>query len=177
MNTNQIAQLLTNYQNDLFQFYNDQNSVFWEKQPQGKWTAGHHLIHLVQSTRPLILGLSLPKFIIKWYYGTSNRPSRSLEEVIKRYNEKLAMVPDGVVSPFSRKMPQSNKEDAAKWQKTFIDLNNKLNRKIQKFSEKDLDTLLVGHPLMGKMTLREILMWNAYHTKHHELVLREKYLG
>jgi hypothetical protein len=50
-----------------------------------------------------------------------------------------------------------------------------LKKKIQKFSEQDLDTLLVAHPLMGKMTLREMLMWNAYHTKHHELVLRDKY--
>jgi DinB superfamily len=176
MNTHQISQLLTNYQNDLFDLYNSQDKSFWEKTPEGKWSAGHHLIHLVQSTRPLLLGLSLPNFVIKWYYGTSNRPSRSLEEVIQRYQEKLAMVSDGVVSPFSRKMPNSKAKDSLKWQKTFTEMNERLNKKMLKFSEKDLDTLLVGHPLMGKMTLREILMWNAYHTKHHEKVLRAKYL-
>ena len=176
MNTNQIADLLRSYQTDLFSLYNAQDKSFWEKTPEGKWSAGHHLIHLVQSTWPLLLGLSLPKFLIKWYYGTSNRPSRSLEEVIQRYQEKLAMVSEGVVSPFSRKMPDSKGKDSLKWQKTFTEMNERLNKKMLRFSEKDLDTLLVGHPLMGKMTLREILMWNAYHTKHHEKVLRAKYL-
>ena len=176
MKTNQIAQLLLSHQNDIFALYNAQTPEFWEKSPEGKWTAGQHLIHLVQSTRPLVLGLSFPKFIIKWYFGTSNRPSRSLEEVIQRYKEKLVKVPEGVVSPFSKKMPVSKSDDATKWQKTFEDMNSRLNKKIQKFSDNELDNLLIAHPLMGKMTLRELLMWNAYHTKHHELVLREKYL-
>jgi hypothetical protein len=176
MNTKQIAELLTTNENELFSLYNNQPASFWEKQPQGKWTAGQHLIHLIQSTRPLLLGLSIPTFVLKWVYGTSNRPSRTLEEVISRYKEKLAMIPDGVVSPFSRRMPNLPINQMPKLQAKFARLNNTLNKKISKYTDKDLDTVIIGHPLMGKMTLREMLMWNAYHTKHHELVLREKYL-
>jgi len=43
----------------------------------------------------------------------------------------------------------------------------KLQYKTNHISEKRLDTLLIPHPLMGKMTMREIIMWTAYHTEHH----------
>ncbi|HMP30317.1 MAG TPA: hypothetical protein PKD85_12005, partial [Saprospiraceae bacterium] len=131
MNTNQISDLLSVYQSDLYMLFDSQDQSFWEKQPEGKWSAGHHLIHLVQSIRPLLLGLSMPKFLLKWYFGKANRPSRTLDEVIQRYDEKLAMVPDGVVSPFSRKMPKSNSGDRHKWQKTFADMNEQLNKKMR----------------------------------------------
>ncbi|WP_231962837.1 DinB family protein [Polaribacter sp. KT25b] len=42
-------------------------------------------------------------------------------------------------------------------------------------SEKNLDTLVLPHPLMGKMTVREIIMWTAYHTEHHTKTLQNLY--
>jgi hypothetical protein len=39
--------------------------------------------------------------------------------------------------------------------------------KAVKFSEKDLDTLILPHPLLGKVTLREMLYFTIYHVQHH----------
>ena len=41
-----------------------------------------------------------------------------------------------------------------------------------KFSVSDLDTYLLPHPLLGKMTIREISLWTAYHTEHHYKILK-----
>ena len=51
----------------------------------------------------------------------------------------------------------------------------RLAKKIQKWTESDLDTYLLPHPLLGKMTIREIALWTAYHTEHHYKILKLNY--
>ena len=51
----------------------------------------------------------------------------------------------------------------------------KLQYKTVHISEKNLDTLILPHPLMGKMTVREIIMWTAYHAEHHTTTLQNLY--
>ena len=171
----QIVKALRNNEDQLRSFFQGQIPSLWEVQPEGKWSAGQHVIHLVQSTKPLLNALRLPDFILKWRFGASNRPSRTYEEVIHRYEEKLSKVAPGVVGPFSRNMPVSPAKESDTWLDQLSKLNGKLNNATLKLSEKQMDTLLVPHPLMGKMTLREILMWNTYHTLHHVNVLQSKY--
>ena len=50
-----------------------------------------------------------------------------------------------------------------------------LSIKFQKWKEKDLDIYLLPHPLLGKMTIREIVLWTAYHTEHHYKILKANY--
>ncbi len=176
MTNSQIINLLQIKENQLTALFSAQPDIFWEVQPKGKWTAGQHVIHLVQSETPLIKALKLPNFILKWKFGSSNRPSRSYEEVVHRYEEKLAAAGPGVVGPFSRKMPDSVSSESHIWISKLSELNSKINNVTKKLSDKELDTILLPHPLMGKMTLREILMWNAHHIQHHIDVLITKYV-
>lgn len=48
--------------------------------PANKWTAGQHLEHIVLSTAPLVLGLRMPKFLLRLAFGKANRPSKSYED-------------------------------------------------------------------------------------------------
>lgn len=171
-----ITQLLKKNEVSLQQLFIERSPDFWELQPEGKWSAGQHVIHLVQSTKPLLKALQLPNFIVKWRFGKSNRPSRSYVEVINRYIEKLSTVGPGVVGPFSRVMPTSPSGEATKWLTELSEFNTKINKLTLGYSTKNLETMLLPHPLMGKMTLQEILMWNAYHTEHHINVLKQKYI-
>lgn len=168
------AQLKSN-ENLLIALFDSATPDFWVKKPEGKWSAGQHVIHLVQSTRPLLRALRMPNFLLKWRFGKSNRPSRSHEEVVKRYKEKLALS-QGVVGPFSLNMPESDHSQAQSWLSQLSQLNDNINKITLRLKDRDMDTILLPHPLMGKMTLREILMWNAYHTLHHIEVLKEKYI-
>lgn len=168
------AQLKSN-EDLLIALFDSATPDFWVKKPDGKWSAGQHVIHLVQSTRPLLKALRMPNFLLKWRFGKSNRPSRSYEEVVKRYKEKLALS-QGVVGPFSLNMPESDHSQAQSWLSQLSQLNDNINKITLRLKDRDMDTILLPHPLMGKMTLREILMWNAYHTLHHVEVLKEKYI-
>jgi hypothetical protein len=177
MGNTEIIKLLETKEDSLKSLFANQPDHFWEVHPEDKWTAGQHVIHLVQSSTPLLKALKLPNFILKWKFSTSNRPSRTYEEVIHRYEEKLAAAGPGVVGPFSRKMPDSPASESHQWLSKLSDLNKGINNITKKLSNKELDTILLPHPLMGKMTLREILMWNTHHLQHHINVLHSKYLS
>lgn len=175
MTVQEINDTLKKNEKALMEFYASMSEDFWIKQPEGKWQAGQHLIHLIQSTNPLLKALRrYPRFVLRWKFGTNNRSNRSFEEVVRRYLEKLEKA-RGAVSPFSRNMPTTLVGERPHYQSVFEKLNDQLIKQSLLIKEQDLDSILLPHPLMGKMTLREILMWNAYHTEHHLNVLKEKY--
>jgi hypothetical protein len=45
---------------------------------------------------------------------------------------------------------------------------DQLARRVNRFSESELDQLLLPHPLLGKLTLREMVYFTIYHAHHHE---------
>ena len=49
----------------------------------------------------------------------------------------------------------------------------KLQYKTRHISDKNLDTVVLAHPLMGKMPVREIIMWTAHHVEHHTNTLKQ----
>jgi hypothetical protein len=134
-----------------------------------KWTAGQQLEHIYLSVKPVGLGLRLPKFLLKLIWGKSNREGRSYDELIERYQAKLAngSKASGAFVP--------NKVDLKKGQKLKEKLKNEvlnLCLSIEKVSEEDLDCYLLPHPILGKLTLREMLYFTIYHVKHHEKQIR-----
>ncbi len=47
--------------------------------------------------------------------------------------------------------------------------------KLEKFDEIERDTYILPHPLLGKLTIREMLYFTIYHVAHHkELVMKSK---
>lgn len=138
--------------------------------PEGKWTAGQQLDHIIKSISPVNMAMGLPKFILQWKFGTANRPSRSYEALTEKYNLKLQE--GGKASGRFIPLPASvhQKDDPLKQLSLLV---KKLCRKTEKYSEEALDKYILPHPLLGKLTLREMLYFTAYHVEHHrQLVIR-----
>ena len=53
--------------------------------------------------------------------------------------------------------------------------SEKLERLINRLSENELDKYILPHPLLGKLTLREMMFFTIYHTQHHSTSLKELY--
>ncbi|MES2794838.1 MAG: DinB family protein [Bacteroidota bacterium] len=140
-------------------------------QPKGeKWSQAEHIEHLINSIKPLNLLFSLPKILMTWKWGKPNRGSRTYDDLVKRYLEKLA------VRPFQGNNPFGPKKDKNYTKEQLISLFSsnyeKLAQKIEKgWTEEQLEKYLIPHPLLGKLTVREMLMFTAYHTQHHEKAL------
>jgi hypothetical protein len=129
----------------------------------GKWSPAQQAEHLVRSVRPVTLAFILPKFLLPLLFGRSNRPSRTFDELVGKYQAKLAS--GGTASrPFVPGDPRNLNKVYRRLGGTV----DRLRRRIDRFSEKELDTLILPHPLLGKLTLREMLYFTAYHAKHHQ---------
>lgn len=174
MDKDAITDLIEAKHSELISWLEKQPEETWTQGPEGKWTQGQQALHLLQSLKPLNDALSLPKFVLRYKFGKANRPVRDYDAIVKRYQERLVDA-QGKTFKGSQNMKIPSVED-----KTYI-LNRlqteskKLQYKTKKISDKNLDTVILPHPLMGKMPVREIIMWTAYHVEHHTEILKKNY--
>lgn len=169
-----IIQLLEDNYSLLINWLCDQPDDKWTIGPEGKWTMSQQTLHLLQSIVPLNNALSLPKFILRFKFGKSNRPVRSYEEVIKRYHEKLENA-EGATFKGSQNMRIPTVSDKQYLLDRLQVEQKKLQYKTKKLSNNNLDNIILPHPLMGKMPIRELIMWSAYHVEHHTKTLQAQY--
>lgn len=165
MKKNEIINLLEANHQHFVERINQLSEVDFMYAPSGKWTAGQQLEHIYKSVSPLILAFTVPKFVLKWKFGKANRSSKSYNDLVEKYSLKLI---GGGKAPaeFIPKFVEWNEKNA---------LVNKLNKAIGKIiarlkhiSEEDLDVYILPHPLLGKVTLREMLFFTIHHVEHHQ---------
>ncbi len=174
MDKKAISELLEQKHHELFEWLEKEPAEKWMSGPEGKWTVGQHVQHLLNSLQLLNHAMSFPSFLLKYKYGVANRPLRSYEDVAKRYEEKLAANLERA-QKFNQKLkiPSNTKKESII---TSLKIQNKkLQHKTLKWKDKNLDNLILPHPLMGKMPVRELVMWTAHHTEHHLHSLKNKY--
>ncbi|MFP4846290.1 DinB family protein [Winogradskyella sp. PE311] len=169
-----IANLIDEKHTNLITWLVEQPAESWELGPENKWTTGQQALHLLQSIKPLNNALSLPKFILRYKFGKANRPVRSYNAIIERYQERLKDV-KGKTFKGSQNMKVPTLKEKEYILNRLQTESKKLQFKTKKISDKNLDTLILPHPLMGKMPIREIIMWTAHHVEHHTETLINKY--
>lgn len=141
------------------------------KGPAEKWDTSQHLDHLHQTVTLINKVLRLPKFILRWRFGKPNRKGREYDSIVARYQAKL--------KNFTGTAPTSGKKHSIEDKKSLL-VNfqiqaQRLQKILEKWTEEELDKYLVAHPLMGKMTIRELLLWMVYHHYHHLENLKTNY--
>ncbi len=130
----------------------------------GKWSPGQHLDHIRRSVQPLAQGFRLPKWLIKMIFGRSNRQGRTYDELVKKYTQKLQeggrasgrFIPKEINLTLKKKLISS----------LSIDVQS-LTRNLNKFSESELENIVLPHPLLGKLTMKEMMYFTIYHAEHH----------
>ena len=136
------------------------------KKPDSKWSAAENIQHMVISTNITTLAYRLPKFIVRLIGGKPNRASRSYEELKDKYYKKLADggKASGLFVPKPIEIKYGKEKLMNSWRKTTDGFIKAL---IKNRTEKDLDNYLAKHPLLGRITLRELCYFTIFHTEHH----------
>lgn len=142
--------------------------------PQGAfWSPAQHLDHLVRSVKPLARALRLPKLALRLLFGAGGK-SRRPDEVVEVYLGKLAAgagAGGGFLPAVAGDLShQSQQKLLARWLKVGEDLAGALAG----WREADLDRYLLPHPLLGKLTVREMVAWSLYHGYHHLARIQER---
>ncbi len=140
-----------------------ENEAFFLKK-DNKWSLAENVKHLILSVNPLNMAFSLPNFTLL-FFGKLNRPARNYDEMIEKYYQKLA---EGIVaSPQFIPAGISIDSNQADLIQEFKKTNDKFLKKVDSFEEEDLDKYLIPHPILGKLTVREMLYFTICHTLHH----------
>jgi hypothetical protein len=136
--------------------------------PSGKWNAGQHLDHLIRGVSRVAGALKLPGMAQGWLFGKTKEPSGTYEELVARYQQVLAggfksteaFLPDEVGAAQQRELAQKLRAEVAR-----------LTTRVAGYSEEKLDSYLLPHPALGKLTLRQMLYFTLYHVQHHQRLL------
>lgn len=173
MNKSELQARLRENHSAFTAFLQGLDSETFIRSNNGKWTPAQQLDHIRRSVQPVKLAFGLPKFVLKLVFGTANRPSRSYAEVVAKYQARLQsggrasgrFVPPAIAASQQKALTTS-----------VMALTEGLCRTMDGYTEQQLDTLILPHPLLGKLTLREMLYFTIYHVEHH-LVLTKRDLG
>jgi hypothetical protein len=154
----------------------EQGLSFWTEFEPGQfaapigtaWSPADNIRHLIKSTMPVTKALKLPGLVLRTLFGPVKGGSSSYSELVERYRAILADGANaGKFAPRTIAVP----DDMDSYQRKLIDVCresvSELRRAAERWSESDLDRYRLPHPLLGKITLREMLFFTIYHFSHH----------
>lgn len=131
------------------------------------WSPAENVRHLTKSMRPVAKALTIPRLFLRLRFGRPRRPSVTFEELRTRYRGMLA---EGATA--GRFSPSAHHEtDLAAWRTRIMSEHHaaqeQLTTAIERWPEPQLDRHQLPHPLLGKLTVREMLFFTLYHQSHH----------
>ncbi|WP_309569529.1 DinB family protein [Deinococcus sp.] len=125
-----------------------------------RWSPAHHLDHLTRATTPVAAGLGISLHLL-----APREPgvaSRSYAEVRAAYLAALA----GGQKAFGRYLPSPDGDQTAIVAR-YTDAMNTLLENLAHWFDADLDACSMPHPVLGTISVREMLHFTHYHNHHH----------
>lgn len=137
--------------------------------PQAEfWSPAEHIRHLIKSVRPVAMALKIPKIMLLFKFGSTKRPGYSFDKIKEMYYSKLR---EGATAGRFTPSTKNQAGNPVEWQKNviknWVSVSQLLTTNMNSWPEKKLDTYLLPHPLLGNLTIREMLFFTLYHNKHH----------
>lgn len=132
------------------------------------WSAFEHFEHIIQSNKPIGQLLHAPKFALR-VFGTA-KSSISQEELIGRYNQSLQEGAKATGPYIPEKKDTEELEPSLYY---WEQLKGKLMSGLKRWTEEDLDKYRAPHPILGKLTVREMLYFTIHHNGHHLTRIQE----
>ena len=138
------------------------------------WSAAEHVRHLTRSMTPLLPVLRVPRVALRFAFGAATKPSRSYEQIETMYATALAA--GGTAGRFSPS-PERADGDVAR-RDAIMDAHSEtlrgLTQAMDRWTEEQLDAHRLPHPLLGKLTVREMMLFTLLHNQHHVLVAERR---
>lgn len=161
----------------------DESVAYWSTFPTAEflapigeaWSPAENVRHLTKSIRAVSTGLRMPRWLLLLRFGRPARPSRDFDSVREMYHARLALGADaGRYAPGPRAAtadPDGARRRIMGFHREAIE---GIVRDIARWPEAALDRRFLPHPLLGKLTVREMLLFTLLHDRHHVDVVKRR---
>ena len=139
-----------------------------------KWSPAQTVRHLTKSTRPVAKALTTPRLLLRILFGSPRRPPVTYDELRTRY---VGLLAEGGQAGRFAPSSQAESDLGAFRQKIMGDratARDALIAGIRKWPEQALDRYQLPHPILGRIIVREMLLFTIYHHNHHAEVIRRR---
>jgi hypothetical protein len=144
-------------------------SDFFTRQGEA-WSPSDNMDHLIKSVKPLTKALKLPKFTLRAMFGKPEKSSVNYEELCQIYRDEIAKG----AQASGRYLPNQENlvaEGAEVKKREHLDQWANVSKELvsisEKWDENELDQYVLPHPILGKLTVREMLFFTIYHNLRH----------
>jgi hypothetical protein len=138
------------------------------------WSPAGHLRHLNKSVLAVAGGFAQPRIALRTL-GLARSGSRSFAEIVAIYRSALdAGAKAGKWGPSDRVSDLSPDGWRLEIMDHWRDSSGQLRAALESWPDEALDSYRLPHPLLGKLTLREILLWTLHHNAHHARRIDER---
>ena len=173
----EIIRALADVEREVAEFFGGLGDGELTRREGEAWTPSEHLRHLDRSVRAVARGLEYPRWLLRLRFGRARQPSRGYDEVRSVYRARLAA--GGKSTPeFTPPREEVAASEVGAYRARLLgrwaDANARLRAAVEKWPEEALDRILLPHPLLGKLTVREMLYFTLYHDRHHVEGLRRR---
>lgn len=133
----------------------------------GHWSAAEHVRHLTRAMRPIVTALGMPRMALRVAFGAAVRRSRTVGALQAAYHAALDAggTAGRYAPPPDRASPGTVRRDEI--MDTHSETLRSLTRAMERWSEAQIDASLLPHPLLGRLTMREMMLFTLIHNQHH----------
>lgn len=134
--------------------------TFWTGTAE-QWGAAHHLDHLIRSNRPVAGGLGAARDRLQPL--PPEHRYRSSAEIEAEYRAALS----SGARAFGRWLPQpegTQTELVERYRASLTGVSDALTG----WTDAELDAWAMPHPVLGVLSVREMLLFTLLHNRHHE---------
>lgn len=134
-----------------------------------EWSPSDNLDHMIRAVKPITKALKLPKIKLQAMFGKPEKPSMTYEELCRIYREGIAAggQASGRYLPEQKSPSDDSEDEKKKLFEQWRDASGELVSTAETWQESDLDQYQLPHPLLGKLTIREMLYFTIYHNLRH----------
>lgn len=139
------------------------------------WSPADNVRNLTKSIRPVAMALKIPRLILRLRFGRPKAASRTYHKLRDDYHQRLAAGGQaGRYAPSPLRAEPDAEAARTRILGQHAEAVDALATSITRWPDAKLDRCQLPHPLLGMLTVREMLFFTLYHNQHHVNVVRRR---